>query len=110
MRGLRGMFVGVLTLIALETIVSTTNAANRTAGLLNSTANGIAHLLDPNMAAIPIVGVPKSMRWMGHTPGSGGPANSSATYSTAPPEDRAPIVAPPPANAKPKPPKATVSI
>jgi hypothetical protein len=105
MRGLRGMFVGVLTLIALETIVSTAGAASRTSGLLRSTANGVAHLLDPNMAAIPIVGVPKSARWIGHAP-AGGSSTSGATYSTVPPADRAPIVAPPPANNKPKPPKS----
>lgn len=98
MSGLRGVFAGALALIALETVLSTTGAADRTAGLLSDVSRLIARMLDPNIPAIPDL------------TGSSSSAPTSAAVYTAPPADQAPVVAPPPANNKPKAPKATVAI
>ncbi len=53
MGALRGAFTAVLGLVALETIVSTKGAAERTGGLLGDVAGIIDHALSPAVALIP---------------------------------------------------------
>lgn len=53
MTGIRGVLAGVLALVALEALVSTQGAADRTAGALGGLATFAQRVLDPAVAAIP---------------------------------------------------------
>lgn len=53
MSGFRGVLAGVLVLVALEAVLSTDTAANRTSGVFGALAGLVDRLLDPNVAAIP---------------------------------------------------------
>jgi hypothetical protein len=50
---LRGAFTAVLGLVALETVLSSPQAADRSSGLLTGVAGIIDHALNPAIAAIP---------------------------------------------------------
>lgn len=49
----RGVFGGLLTLTALQVVLSSTQAAERTAGIWSAVASGVAHFMSPTVAAIP---------------------------------------------------------
>lgn len=53
MGGVRGAAVAVLSLTALETVVSSTGAADRTSGILSGVASIIDRVLSPTVPAIP---------------------------------------------------------
>jgi hypothetical protein len=48
MTGFRGVLIGALTLIAVQTMVSTSGAAGRTAGLLHTVATFVDNFTNPN--------------------------------------------------------------
>lgn len=51
----RGLFGGLLTLTFLEVVLSSTQSAERTAGVWDAISSGFARFLSPTVAAIPDV-------------------------------------------------------
>jgi hypothetical protein len=51
--GWRGMFTGMLALVALEAVVSRTEAAGRIGGALTGLAGMVSHLLSPAEPLVP---------------------------------------------------------
>lgn len=50
---LRGMFSGLLALTFMQAVLSSTASAERTAGVWDGIASGVARFLSPTVAAIP---------------------------------------------------------
>ncbi|WP_367575282.1 hypothetical protein [Streptomyces griseoaurantiacus] len=50
---MRGLVGGLLALTTLQAVLSSTRAAERTAGIWSAVASGVAHFMSPTVAAIP---------------------------------------------------------
>jgi hypothetical protein len=79
--GWRGIFAGALALIALESVLSSTASANRTAGAFTAAASLVQRALSPAIPLIP------DIRGSASTPAAAAPAVSSSqtTKATTPP-------------------------
>lgn len=86
MSGWRGMFAGALALIALQVIVSTSDAANRTSTGFKAIADVVQRALSP---AVPLV---PDRTGAGDAPAPPGPVTAPATYDPSKPQ---PAKAPP---------------
>lgn len=49
----RGVFGGLLTLTVLQAVLSSTQSAERTAGIWSAISSGVARFMSPTVAAIP---------------------------------------------------------
>lgn len=49
----RGIFGGVLALTFIQAVLSSTQSAERTAGIWSAVTSGFAHFMSPTVAAIP---------------------------------------------------------
>ncbi|MFT3871034.1 MAG: hypothetical protein QM714_12535 [Nocardioides sp.] len=78
----RGVFAGVLVLVALEAVLRTNASANRFGAMLSSVAGGIEWLMDPSVPAIPDLagrGTPDLLSGLGGTGGQKGKGGSGGS-------------------------------
>lgn len=83
----RGVFGGLLALTLLQTVLSSTQSAQRTAGIWSAVTSGFAHFMSPTVAAIPDIRDRK--KWDTVAPGEPpkipyDPSASSGTSTTMP--------------------------
>lgn len=69
---MRGVFAGVLTLIALQALTANDNATKNSGKLLVWLSNGLTHALSPKVAAIPTRKVQKAAATKPAAPTQGG--------------------------------------
>ncbi|MEU0788036.1 hypothetical protein ABZ341_41720 [Streptomyces sp. NPDC006173] len=91
----RGVFSGLLALTVLQAVLSSTQSAERTAGIWSAVTSGVARFMSPTVAAIP--DIRDRSKWDTVAPGDPGkvPYSSDSSGSTTMPADWTTKPAPP---------------